>query len=195
MSASRSTKFDAGAIRYATDRASNVLPLITQQDLGESVPAKSEVAENECHAFDLHHVSPFLHLGKEMRGQLECRVETSTSTFAKTKMTAAERHHRIAVGPSQGQDRVVLVGINMEIVGRRPVDIRLPDHLGFQATLQLLEAVGCLLRRPAETCRAEEIIERRGLVVGVGNLGFRTQNLPFQVTGLSRGVRRFRRSR
>lgn len=68
-----------------------------------------------------------------MSGKLVCWVKAGATSFAETYLTASNGQKGAAVWPCQGEDCVVLVAVDVQVVGRSSVGVRILDHVGFEA--------------------------------------------------------------
>lgn len=104
---------------------------ISQKHLDEGVSSLAEAAEDQFQPFDVHQQPALLNLSEHMDGQLEGRVVASALGLAKSQIAASKGHDRVAVGPCQGNDGVVLVRVDMQMMRRCAVDVGVLDEFGF----------------------------------------------------------------
>lgn len=159
---------------------------ITQEHLDESIPSLAEASEDQLQPFDVHQQSAFLNLGEHMDGQLEGRVVASALRFSESQIAASKGHDRVTVWPCQRDDGVVLVRVDMQMMGRRTVDVGVLDELGFHGCDNLrVVSAQCRGLLPSlalhHLCngRKARILPRRGLLCR-----FRLQDLSLDLADL-----------
>lgn len=131
VSAASTTELDSGGVGHSRDKTPKVSSLVTQKHLDECITALSESTEHNLQPLNLHEEALFLNLGHHMGRQLIRRVKSGTASFAETNLATANGHERVAVWPCQGENCVVLVAVDVEVVGRSSIGVRVLHHFGL----------------------------------------------------------------
>lgn len=137
LPASCAAKLDSCCVRNSADQSSNVPPFVAQQNLGERFSTRPEITEDKLQPLDVEEKSSFLNLAEHVGCQLIRRVVAGSLGFAEAQMATASHKHGISIWSCQSQNCVVFVRVNMEMVRRLPVAIRVWDQFRLYTCCKL----------------------------------------------------------
>lgn len=133
VSAASTTKLESSGVGHSRNKPPEVSSFVAQQDLCERIATLSKPTVHDLQPLDLHQEALFLNLVHDMSGQLVCRVKAGATSFTETYLTTSDGQKGAAVWSRQGEDCVVLVAVDVQVVGRSSVGVRILDHVGFEA--------------------------------------------------------------
>lgn len=131
----RATELESGRIGDLRHESGDMLALVTHQDLGERLPSRAEIPVHDFQCSHFVKPAALLDLRKHVRGKLMGGVISLPLRVTEAHMPATKRKHNFAVGSRQSKDRVALVGVNVEMMGRGAIEDGV--HMGSQVAEQV----------------------------------------------------------